>query len=51
MDQEFTNLVKYIMQSELCVEIIYDAIRTAQDFPDSYSPKLALQLAVADWDK
>ena len=51
MDQEFTDLVKHIMKSELCVEIIYDAIRNAQDFPDSYSPKLALQLAVADWDK
>ena len=51
MNQEFTDLVNMAFDSELRVEIIYDAIRVAQEQPDSISAKDALYFALREWDK
>ena len=51
MDQEFTELVNHVIKSDMCVEIIYEAIKTAQEHPYTSSPKLALQIAISDWEK
>ena len=51
MDQEFTDLVNMAFDSDLRVEIIYEAIKIAQEQPDSISAKDALYLAMREWDK
>ena len=51
MDQEFIDLVEMAFESDLRVEIIFKALRTIQEFPDTFSPKLALEVAIRDWDK
>jgi len=51
MDQEFTELVNMTFDSDLRVEIIYEAIKTAQEQPDSISPTDALYFAMREWDK
>lgn len=50
MDSEFIELVKKTVKSDLAVEIIFDALKEMQEFPDTTSPKLALQIAIHDWD-
>jgi hypothetical protein len=51
MDQEFTELVNMAFDSDLRVEIIYDAIKVAQEQPDTISPTDALYFALREWDK
>lgn len=51
MDQEFTDLVNLTFDSDLRVEIIYAAIKIAQEQPDTISPKQALHWAILDWEK
>ena len=51
MDQEFAELVNMAFDSDLRVEIIYDAIKIAQEQPDSISPTDALYFAIREWDK
>jgi len=51
MDQEFTELVNMAFNSDLRVEIIHDAIKIAQEQPDSISPTDALYFALREWDK
>jgi hypothetical protein len=51
MDQEFTELVNMDFDSDLRVEIIYEAIKIAQEQPDSISAKDALYFALREWDK
>jgi len=51
MDSEFVQLVQTVLKSELAVEIIYDALKEMKNFSDSTSPKLALQIAIQDWEK
>jgi hypothetical protein len=51
MDQEFTDLVNMTFDSDLRVEIIYEAIKIAQEQPDSISPQDALYFAIREWDK
>jgi hypothetical protein len=50
MDSEFVDLVNMAFESDLRVEIIYEAIKTAQEHPYTSSPKLALEIAMREWD-
>ena len=50
MDTEFANLVEIAFESEMRVEIIFEALRTIQDHPHA-SPKLALEVGINEWDK
>ena len=50
MDQEFTDLVNMTFDCDLRVEIVYEAIKIAQEHPE-ISPKLALEISIRDWDK
>ena len=49
MDQEFANLVKMAYESQMEVEVIFEALKTMQDHPHA-SPKLALEIAIREWD-
>jgi len=51
MDQEFTDLVNMAFDSDLRVEIIYNAIKISQEQPDTISPTDALYFALREWDK
>ena len=50
MDTEFADLVEMIFESDLRVEIIFEALQTMQNHPQA-SPKLALQVGISEWDK
>ena len=50
MDNEFANLVEIAFESEMRVEIIFEALKTIQEHPHA-SPKLALEVAINEWDK
>ena len=50
MDQNFADLVEMITNDDMRVEIIFEALKTMQEH--SYaSPKLALEVAINEWDK
>ena len=50
MDTEFAELVEMVFESDLRVEILFEALKTMQEH--SYdSPKLALQVGINEWDK
>ena len=51
MDTEFTELVNMAFDSDYRGKIIYEAIKIAQEQPDSISAKDALYLAIREWDK
>jgi len=51
MDQEFTDLVNMAFDLDLRAEIIYEAIKIAQEQPDTISPTDALYFAIREWDK
>jgi len=50
MDQEFVDLVEMTFESDLRVEIIFEALKTMQEHPMA-SPKLALEIGIREWDK
>ena len=50
MDQEFMDLVEMAFESDLRVEIIFEALKTMQEHPMA-SPKLALEIGMREWDK
>ena len=50
MDQEFMDLVEMTFESDLRVEIIFEALKTMQEHPMA-SPKLALEIGMREWDK
>jgi len=50
MDQEFMDLVEMTFESDLRVEIIFEALKTMQEHPMA-SPKLALEIGIREWDK
>ena len=50
LDNEFTNLVEMAFESEMRVEIIFEALKTIQEHPHA-TPKLALEVAINEWDK
>ena len=50
MDQEFVDLVEMIFESDMRVEIIFEALKTIQEHPHA-SPKLALEIGIREWDK
>jgi hypothetical protein len=50
MDQEFANLVKMAYESQMEVEVIFEALKTMQLHPHA-SPKLALEIGLSEWDK
>jgi len=50
MDNEFADLVEMIFESDMRVEIIFEALKTIQEHPHA-SPKLALEVAINEWDK
>ena len=50
MDTEFADLVEMIFESDLRVEILFEALKTMQEH--SYaSPKLALEIGLNEWAK
>ena len=50
MDTEFAELVEMVFESDLRVEILFEALKTMQEHPMA-SPKLALQVGLNEWDK
>jgi hypothetical protein len=50
MDQEFARVVEMAFESEMRVEIIFEALKTIQEQPH-FSPRLALELGILEWDK
>jgi hypothetical protein len=50
MDNEFADLVEMAFESDLRVEIIFEALKTIQEHPHA-SPKLALEIGIREWDK
>lgn len=49
MDQEFVDLVEMTFESDLRVEVIFEALQIMQNHPHA-SPKLALEIAIREWD-
>ena len=49
MDQEFARIVEMVFESDMRVEIIFEALKTMQEHPHA-SPKLALEIAMREWD-
>jgi hypothetical protein len=50
MDNEFADLVEMAFESDLRVEIIFEALKTIQEHPHA-SPKLALEIGLNEWAK
>jgi len=50
MDEEFASLVKMAWDSQMEVEVIFEALKTMQLHPHA-TPKLALQIGLSEWDK
>ena len=50
MDNEFADLVEMAFESDLRVEIIFEALKTIQEHPHA-PPKLALEIGIREWDK
>lgn len=50
MDQEFARVVEMAFESDLRVEIIFEALKTIQLHPHA-TPKLALEIGLSEWDK
>lgn len=50
MDQEFADLVKRAYDSQMEVEVVFEALKTMQLHPQA-TPKLALQIGLNEWDK
>ena len=50
MDQEFARVVEMVFESDMRVEIIFEALKTMQEHPYS-SPRLALELGILEWEK
>ena len=50
MDNEFAELVKMAYDSQMEVEVIFEALKTMQLHPHA-SPKLALEIGLSEWDK
>jgi hypothetical protein len=50
MDQEFARVVEMVFESNMRVEVIFEALKTIQEHPYS-SPKLALEIGLNEWDK
>ncbi len=50
MDTEFADLVEMAFESDMRVEIIFEALKTMQEHPHA-SPKLALEIGMREWDK
>lgn len=50
IDEEFARVVEMVFESDMRVEIIFEALKTMQEHPYS-SPRLALEIAIEGWDK
>ena len=50
MDEEFASLVRMAWESQMEVEVIFEALKTMQLHPHA-TPKLALQIGLSEWDK
>ena len=51
MNEEFTQILKKVLESELHYEIIHDAIKLSQEHSYITDPALALAIAYRDWEK
>ena len=51
MNEEFIQVLKKVLESELHYEIIHDAIKLVQEHPYTASPAHALSIAYRDWEK
>jgi hypothetical protein len=50
MDQEFARVVEMAFESDMRVEIIFEALKMMQEQPH-FSPRLALECGLLEWDK
>jgi hypothetical protein len=50
MDQEFARIVEMAFESDMRVEIIFEALKMMQEQPH-FSPRLALECGLLEWDK
>ena len=50
MEDGFADLVEMIFESDMRVEIIFDALRIINENAH-VDPKLALEIAIEGWDK
>ncbi len=50
MDQEFARIVEMVFESDMRVEIIFEALKFMQEQPHC-SPRLALEYGLLEWDK
>ena len=50
MDQEFARIVEMAFESDMRVEIIFEALKFMQEQPHC-SPRLALECGLLEWDK
>jgi len=50
MDQEFARIVEMAFESDMRVEIIFEALKMMQEQPH-FSPRLALECGILEWDK
>ena len=50
MDQEFARVVEMAFESDMRVEIIFEALKMIQEQPH-FSPRLALECGIMEWDR
>ncbi len=50
MDEEFVRVVEMAFESDMRVEIIFEALKFMQEQPHC-SPRLALEYGLLEWDK
>ena len=51
MNEEFAQVLRKVLKSELHYEIIHDAIKLSQEHSYITDPALALTIAYKDWEK
>ncbi len=50
IDEEFARIVEMAFESDMRVEIIFEALKFMQEQPHC-SPRLALEYGLLEWDK
>ena len=50
IDEEFARIVEMAFESDMRVEIIFEALKMMQEQPH-FSPRLALECGILEWDK
>ena len=50
IDEEFVRIVEMAFESDMRVEIIFEALKFMQEQPHC-SPRLALEYGIMEWDR